>query len=70
LERLLLAGYFGLVEKILVLKTNYSPYAGYLFGHPLGYSTEGGFSRLDCGGLATVGVGGQGYFLPGTWVAI
>ena len=41
--------------------------ASYLFDHPLamymGDSAEGGFLRLGCGGLATVDVGIQGYFL-------
>jgi hypothetical protein len=48
--------------------------AGYLFGYPLatylGYYAEAGFAGYICSGIATIDAGGQGFFLPDTWVAV
>jgi hypothetical protein len=48
--------------------------AGYLFGYPLatylGYYAEAGFAGYSCSGITTIDAGGQGFFLPGIWVAV
>ena len=47
---------------------------GYLLDYTLapymGYLTEANFTRFGCSGISTIGVGGQGVFYPGTWVAV
>ncbi|XP_066316377.1 uncharacterized protein [Miscanthus floridulus] len=47
---------------------------GYLFGYPLamylGYPAEAEFTGYSCSSITTVDAGGQGFFLPGTWVAV
>jgi hypothetical protein len=43
-------------------------FVGYLLSYPLAsfvdYTTETSFTRLSCSGVAALGFGGQGVFLP------
>jgi hypothetical protein len=53
-------------------KKNFTLLLGYLLGYTLApymdYLSEAGCTVFGCGGYATLGTGGQGYILPGTWV--
>jgi hypothetical protein len=55
-------------------KKNWFSCAGYLFGYPLatylGYPTQARFAGYSCSSITTVQAGGQGFFLPSTWVAV
>ena len=49
-------------------------FAGYLLNYALapymGYPSEVYFAGQACSSLSFVGTGGQGFFCPGTWVAV
>jgi len=36
----------------------------------IGYPSETYFAGQACSGLLFLGIGGQGFFYPGTWVAV
>jgi len=42
----------------------------YALAAHLGYPSTAYFAGGACCGLSVLGAGGQGYFLPGAWVAI
>jgi len=49
-------------------------FAGYLLNYALapymGYPPEAYFAGQACSGFSFFGTGGQGFFCPGTWVAV
>jgi len=51
-----------------------TPSPGYLLNYALapyvGYPSEAYFTGQACSGISFLGTGGQGFFCPGTWVAV
>ena len=65
---------FGYAEILWCSITKNLFFAGYLLNYALapymGYPSEIYFAGQACSGLSFFDTGGQGFFCPGTWVAV